>query len=251
MGQEDGTAPKHQLIADELRALIRSGELRDGDRLPGENQLMERHGIARMTARQALSDLQNEGIAVARKGAGVFVRTFVPVRRFGNRRLRKDVWGSGRSMWDVDESHGALVVDGLDVRELPASEDAARLLDIPAGTPVVVRDRRYLIDGRPIQRATAFIPASIAANSAVTGQDTGPGGIYALLAGLGHAPVRFVEELQVRMPTPAERQDLELAPGTPVVIVARTALGEDGRPVEASRMTLSAAAYLLRYEFDA
>lgn len=248
---KDGATRKHEQISDDLRALIQSGELRDGDRLPGENVLMERYGVARMTARQALADLQNEGIAVARKGVGVFVRTFSPVRRFGNRRLSKDVWGAGRSMWDVDESRGAPVIDGLVISEVPASDEAARLLDVPQGTPVIARDRRYLMDGRPLQRAVAFIPADLATGTPIEQGDTGPGGVYARLADLGHEPVRFTEELHARMPTPGEVGDLELAPGTPVITVVRTAFQQDGRPVEASVMTLSAAAYVLHYEFDA
>jgi Bacterial regulatory proteins, gntR family len=38
-----------------------------GDRLPGENDLMPRYGVARMTAGQALAVLLNEGIATAAK----------------------------------------------------------------------------------------------------------------------------------------------------------------------------------------
>ena len=242
---------KHEQIAADLRGKINSDELRDGDRLPGENDLMRQYGVARMTARQALAALQSEGIAVARKGAGVFVRTFRPVRRFGSRRLSRDVWGAGRSMWDVDDSPAAVAVDRLRVAEVPAPEDVASLLDVPPGTTVVARDRRYVVGDRPVQLATAYIPLGIAAGTQIAADDTGPGGVYARLAELGHEPVRFAEELHVRMPTPHEFDALELVPGTPVIRVARTAHARDGRPVEASLMTLSADAYVLHYEFDA
>jgi GntR family transcriptional regulator len=43
--------PVYARIADDLRAAIRAGQYADGDRLPGENALMERYGVARMTAR--------------------------------------------------------------------------------------------------------------------------------------------------------------------------------------------------------
>ncbi|MBH0247705.1 GntR family transcriptional regulator, partial [Streptomyces cavourensis] len=43
--------PKYQRIADELRDAIQAGQYRPGDRLPGENDLMADHGVARMTAR--------------------------------------------------------------------------------------------------------------------------------------------------------------------------------------------------------
>jgi len=251
--REDGwqlahEAPKHERIAADLRVLIESGELQDGDQLPGENALMERYAVARMTARQALADLQGQGLAVARKGLGVFVRTFRPVRRFGNRRLSRAVWGSGQSMWAVDEGAGPPQIDDLRIDTVAAPTDVARMLAIADGAPVVRRDRRYLVDGRPVQRATAFVPADIAAGSAIADRDTGPGGIYARLADLGRAPVRFVEELHSRMPVPHEIDDLRLPVGTPVVAVVRIAFDDGGQPVEMSRMLLSAAAYVLVYE---
>ena len=39
----------HHQIADDIRAAIRSGKYQDGDRLPGENVLMQRYGVARVT----------------------------------------------------------------------------------------------------------------------------------------------------------------------------------------------------------
>lgn len=244
-------AAKHARIAADLRTRIHSGELLDGDRLPGENVLMKEYGVARMTARQALAALQAEGLAVARKGVGVFVRAARPVSRFGSRRLSRDVWRAGRSMWDVDETQTPVSVDRLRVYELPAPDDVARLLDVPPGAPVVARDRRYVVAERPVQLATAFIPRDIAAGTPLVRPNTGPGGIYARLAELGHEPIRFTEELRVRMPTPQESQALELPPGTPVILVARTAFADGDRPVEASLMTLSADAYVLHYDFDA
>jgi GntR family transcriptional regulator len=57
-----GRRPKYQRIADELREAIRTGAYGPGDRLPGENDLMASHEVARMTARQALGVLQQEGV---------------------------------------------------------------------------------------------------------------------------------------------------------------------------------------------
>lgn len=56
---------------------------------------MATHDVARMTARQALGVLQTEGIAESRKGAGVFVRAFRPLRRRGIQRLAQEQWGPG------------------------------------------------------------------------------------------------------------------------------------------------------------
>ena len=67
---EGKAQPVYRRIADELRAAILDGSYRPGDQLPGENQLMETYKVARATARQGLSVLINEGLAVPRAGAG-------------------------------------------------------------------------------------------------------------------------------------------------------------------------------------
>jgi GntR family transcriptional regulator len=57
-----------------LRALIRGGEFKPGDKFPSERQLGERFGISRVTANKAVSHLVAEGALEYRKGIGTFVR---------------------------------------------------------------------------------------------------------------------------------------------------------------------------------
>ncbi|RSS36326.1 GntR family transcriptional regulator [Streptomyces sp. WAC07061] len=243
--------PKYQRIADELRAAIRSGEYGPGDRLPGENDLMATYDVARMTARQALGVLQNEGLTEARKGAGVFVRAFRPLRRHGIQRLAQEQWGSGRSIWSTDSEDRDLVVDQVEVHEERASEEIVVALDVPDGSPVWVRSRRFVLDGKPVLFATSYLPSDVVADSAITQTDTGPGGTYARLAELGHKPVHFREEVRCRMPSAGEAERLALSMGTPVIQIVRTAFAEDGRAVEVNEMTLDSASYVLEYAFDA
>ncbi|WP_433609548.1 GntR family transcriptional regulator [Dactylosporangium sp. CA-139114] len=65
--------PQYQRIAAELRAQIESGELQAGDLLPSESVLVERYGVARGTARQALAALQDVTVSV--QGKGRYVKT--------------------------------------------------------------------------------------------------------------------------------------------------------------------------------
>lgn len=249
--QGSGRQPKYQRIADALKAAIQAGEYAPGDRLPGENDLMVEHKVARMTARQALSVLQNQGIAEARKGAGVFVREFKPLRRRGIQRLAQEQWGSGRSIWSADIEDRSLTVDQVDVREEAATERVAGALDVPSGSPVCVRSRRFVLDGKPVLLATSYLPSEIVEGSAITQEDTGPGGTYARLAELGYKPVHFREEIRCRMPSAGEAERLSLSMGTPVILIVRTAFAEEGRAVEVNEMTLDSASYVLEYDFDA
>ncbi|MDG9718673.1 GntR family transcriptional regulator [Streptomyces sp. DH24] len=248
---DDDRRPKYQRIADSLREAIRSGEYGPGDRLPGENDLMATHGVARMTARQALSVLRDEGVAEARKGAGVFVRAFRPLRRRGIQRLSQEQWGNGRSIWSADMENRALEVDQVTVSEEAAPDRIGAVLELADAGTVCVRRRRFVLDGKPVMLATSYLPASVVAGSAITREDTGPGGTYARLAELGYKPAHFREEIRSRMPSKDEAAQLGMSAGTPVVLVCRTAFTDDGRPVEVSEMTLDAASYILEYDFDA
>jgi GntR family transcriptional regulator len=249
--QGGGRQPKYQRIADELREAIQAGEYGPGQRLPGENDLMATYEVARMTARQALGVLQNEGLVESRKGAGVFVRDFKPLRRRGIQRLSRDQWGAGRSIWSADIENRNLVVDQLQVSESPAPERISQVFDMPADAAVCVRSRRFVLDDKPVLLATSYLPADLVAGSAITQEDTGPGGTYARLAELGHKPVHFREEIRCRMPSQEEAHRLRLTMGTPVIMICRTAFADEGRPVEVNEMILDSAAYVLEYDFDA
>lgn len=60
-------------VLDALTADIESGALPPGARLPSEAELCQTHGVARMTARRALSVLRERGLVVTEWGKGSHV----------------------------------------------------------------------------------------------------------------------------------------------------------------------------------
>ena len=64
-----------EVIVDQIRLLIRQGQLSAGDRLPSERELCERFGVSRVTVREALRVLEANGLVEIRVGArgGAFV----------------------------------------------------------------------------------------------------------------------------------------------------------------------------------
>src|SRR5262249_56086363 len=67
---------KPERIADELRAMIVTGKLRDGDSLGRESDLVDRFGVSRPSLREALRILEAEGLVSVVRGVrgGVVVR---------------------------------------------------------------------------------------------------------------------------------------------------------------------------------
>ena len=246
-----GETSDRYVIADWLRAEIAAGTFPPGSAVPSEAELINRFQVAKQTARAAVALLKAEGLLESRQGAATRVRAFRPILRSSDRRLAADTWGSGRSIWSVDEEGRTLTVDNVTVTEEAARDSIAADLDVPAGTPLCIRSRRYILDGRPVMLATSHLPLELVAGTQITQHDTGAGGIYARLADLGQAPARFEEYVRARLPLKDERAALDLAVGSPVIEIKRRALTADGRPVEVNEMVADAAAYVLRYDLDA
>lgn len=248
MGRDRGRVGYRE-IADALRQEIDAGDLSPGSRLPSENDLMSTYGVEQPTARRALDVLKNEGLVVARRGAGTFVREFRLYRRRSPARLAESGWSTGRSVWQSDDAERRTSVDNIEVAVVDAPDHIAAVLDLADGDKALVRRRRYLVDDVPVQFATSYYPEHLVRGTRITEPDTGPGGVYARLADLAHRPVNFREELRARMPRDAESKLLELTQGTPVVLVVRTAYTAEGRPVEVNEMVLDANSYILEYDF--
>ncbi|MDB5895071.1 MAG: GntR family transcriptional regulator, partial [Rhodoferax sp.] len=60
-------------IVENLAADIRQGQLKEGDKLPTEAEIMARFDVSRTVVREALSKLQASGLVETRHGIGTFV----------------------------------------------------------------------------------------------------------------------------------------------------------------------------------
>ena len=66
---------KHRQVFEYILADIKSGKLKDGDRLPSEAELVKKFGSSRPTVARALNDLQNMGWLDRKVGSGTYVNS--------------------------------------------------------------------------------------------------------------------------------------------------------------------------------
>ena len=169
-----------------------------------------------------------------------------PIVRNETLRLSSGVWGSGGSVWGTDGV--TPVVDQLEVTEAVAPAEVARALGVSL---VWRRSRRYLVGGAPVMLAVSHVPGDLAVGTRITELDSGPGGVFARLAEVGHGPVWFSEDVWADNPSDEEQDRLRIDYGVPVLRALRAASAQGGRVVEVSQMVMVSYALRLRFEFPA
>ena len=217
----DSPLPLYAQIKRQLRAAIRSWP-QDDDRFHTEQALCGIYGVSRATIRQAVAELEEEGLLRRRQGSGTRVvrpkidESFSPLTSFSQQWAR-----SGRS----------LKVDVLRFeRGAPCPAPFADMLGLPVGAPTTQVERyrlagaqRIVWDSRCIPEAVAEgIPrrdfAKVSLLDALARKvefDRGESQIEAALAGEEHA------------------ERLDLLPQDPVLVRHLTYYATDGRPVMA------------------
>ena len=115
----------------------------------------------------------------------------------------------------------------------------------------ISRRRRYLLDGKPVEFATSYLPLDIARGTQIAEPNPGPGGIYARLEDHGHEFAEFVETLQARLATKAEASELALSPGASVVHLIREARTTEDRVVEVCDTLMAADQFVFSYRIPA
>jgi GntR family transcriptional regulator len=243
--------PLQVRVADDIRMRIESGEYAPGQQLPTLDELAEANGCSLAVIRKALDLLRQQGLVVTQHGKGSFVRERPTARRHGIDRYSKSSWRAGKPILTAEaEAQGHTA--GQVVRELaevPAPPAVAERLGISAGTPVWVRRRTTLINGRPNQLADSYYELSVVDGTLIREENTGPGGGFARLEDAGYVLDRIREEWAVRMPTGPESVALRLPAGTPVVDLVRTTFDTTGRAVEVMLSTIAGDMVSFSYEF--
>ncbi len=196
--------PVYVTFKDIIRSQIESGELAPGDKLPSERALAAAHDLARMTVRQALTELVTAGLLYREQGRG----TFVSASRMQQRNIS--------SFTETVKLRGLspeTKVSAFCVCEPPTA--AADALGAKADVYRAVRIR--LADGTPVAVEEIFIPTHICPG--LRRSDL-LGSLYSLMTDVyGHKIASADSSMTADLPGPRLQEDLCITRQTPVLKV--------------------------------
>jgi GntR family transcriptional regulator len=222
---ERGSKPLHVTIAEQIAAAIASGELGPGTRLPPERNLADSLGVSRMTVRQALGDLERDGLL--RRVVGRSGGTFVAEPGSG-----ASVRGVTGLSAQLRRHGGASAVEPISAEVEPAGRRAAAALDLKRSDRVIVITRLRLAGGKPLAVERSTLPGRLFSD--IEDVDLS-GSLYDVMGGFGLRPVRAVEKLELVEARPSDARSLGIRRDAPLLLVERIGYAADGTPVEFAR----------------
>lgn len=212
----------HQLKLILLEEMERQG-CEPGDRLPGDHELCTTYGVSRTVVRQALAELEAEGVIERVKGRGTF---------FAKPKTAEGLVQSLTGLYeDVAARGGHLRSDVRKLAVVPADAQIAADLRLEPGDPVTVVERLRYVDDEPWVLTLTHVPADLAPG--LVDEDLTDQSLYALLeTKYGVRLVRGRRSVEAAAAGPALARSLGLAKGAPVLVLRSISLGENDRPVE-------------------
>jgi len=119
--------PRYRVIKSAILDAIENGGMKPGSQVPSENQLAQQHGVSRMTARRALSEMVDEGILMRSQGIGTFVSDSRPMSSMLEIKSIRD---------EIEQRGHRYTNEILLLETAPASSDIAHRLAVDEGEVV-------------------------------------------------------------------------------------------------------------------
>lgn len=220
----DRTSPLpfyHQLKQIVL-ADLRERALAPGDRLPGDHELCSTYAVSRTVVRQALAELETEGVIERVKGRGTFVAP---------QKTSEHLVQSLTGLYEDVAARGAhLRSEVRRLERVPADEPIASLLELEPGAPLIVLERLRFVDDEPWVLTTTYLPYEVAPG--LLSDDLTDQSLYAVLEErYGVALTHGTRGVEAAVASDDLAEALAIAPGAPVLVLRSTSYA-GGRPVE-------------------
>ncbi|CAM2177037.1 TPA: GntR family transcriptional regulator [Burkholderia cepacia] len=233
-------APLYVQIKDTLRARILDGTYAPHSRMPSEHELCAAFGVSRITVRQALGDLQKEGLLFKLHGKGTFVSK---PKAFQN---VTSLQGFAEAM----SSMGYEIVNQVrSVRTVKADRHLATKLNVPEGAPLVEIHRVRLLNREPVSLEQTWVPEAL--GKRLAGADLATRDIFLVLENdcgipLGHADVSIDAILADDEIVDA----LQVEESSPVLRIERLTHDASGAPIDYEYLYFRGDAFQYRLRID-
>jgi len=209
------------VVRSELRRAIIGGEFPPGAKLPNEESLRDRFSVSRITLREAVRGLIEDGYVVRRQGSGTYV-THGPA-------LRNSL-DTNFSYTEYLESTGIRTSKKiLGARLVMADEETANDLGVAPSTQLVEVRRVRTADKKPAIYSIDSLPMDIVNLS--TDRELFKGSLYRLLAERGHTVDHARTVLHPVIADAEVAKSLEITVGTPLQHLRQVDFDMKGRPV--------------------
>jgi GntR family transcriptional regulator len=221
-------APSFQPLYLQIKTLLEksldSGEWRPAEAIPSEAVLALRFGVSQGTVRKAMDALAAENLVVRRQGKGTFVATHTEEKssHFRFLRIRRN---DGRDEYPASRL--------LDVRRAKASSEAARLLDLKAGDPVILVRRVLEFAAEPAVLDDITLSGALFKGLTKARADAYQGSMDSFFeTQFGVRMLKAQEKLRAVAAYAASARILKVRVGDPLLSVDRVTLTYGDRPVE-------------------
>ncbi len=203
--------PLYSVVASRAEARIRSGEWREGERIPPERALCRDFDVSRSTLRQALGELEERGLITRHQGRGTFV---------ARPRLQLPIAGIF-SIRDALRARGMVMTTRVvSVGVVEAGRQLAADLACLPGDPIVHVERLRYGDGEPMILDSAHLRAELFPGLEQADFTSRPLSDI-LEQDYGRSVAEATETLEPVILTPRECQLLEVPRHTPALLTRR------------------------------
>ncbi|MBP3037904.1 GntR family transcriptional regulator [Bacillaceae bacterium Marseille-Q3522] len=221
MINKQSPVPIYYQLEEEIKEQIENGTLQEGDTIPSEREYAERYQISRMTVRQALTNLVNDGYLFREKGRGTFVRQQKVAQRL-----------QGLKGFTEDMKERGLVPSSklLSFQIQSGAPHICHQLKLAEASSVYEIKRVRLANKEPIALETTYIPVTLLKQMTT---ESITASIYEYAEEQLSLSI-FEAEQQIEAATADKKEAaaLQIKEGSPILLIYRKTFLENGVPFE-------------------